>query len=301
MIGVVDIGGTKTAVGLVSDDGALVAHDRFPTGAERGFEAAATQVVETLAALVGADRIDGIGIAATGPVDPCTGRFGNVDFLPGWHGKSLVASFQGEFGVDVVVENDADAAAMGEFVWGSGREIPSLLFVTVSTGIGVGYVRDGRIVRDAHGQHPEMGHHIIDADGPSCYCGRGGCWEALASGSAVARIGAEALGIDPSMVDVGDLLAGEGAASTAVRERTSRYLGIGLANLISILRPEAIALGGGVMGSWEFLREGVLETIAENTCDVPSDIRITLAALRPHTALIGAAAAYLGREDSPCP
>ncbi|MGA9597589.1 MAG: ROK family protein, partial [Acidimicrobiia bacterium] len=223
-----------------------------------------------------------------------------VGLLPGWRGGSVIESLQAELGLPVVVENDADAAAIGESMWGSGRENSSLLFVTVSTGIGAGYVRDRRLVRDPDGQHPEMGHHIIMSDGPACYCGRRGCWEALASGSAVARHAVEARGVDPRTVGAGKLLASDDPPSSTVRQQTARYLGMGLANLISILRPEVVALGGGVMGSWEILRDEVLETIDENTRDVPGDVIVTPATLRPHTALIGAAAAYLRRKEPPC-
>jgi glucokinase len=203
-------------------------------------------------------------------------------------------------GVRVVVENDADAAALGEATWGSGRGAPSLLYVTISTGIGAGHVRDGRLVRDSRGEHAEYGHHVIEADGPPCYCGSRGCWEAMASGTAIARRYDDLTGGNPRGLSVAGILADDDPISIRVRREAARYLGIGLANLITILRPDVVALGGGVVESWDAVSDDVAESVARHSRYVSiDDIIITPARLRPHTALVGAAAAYLRRDEEP--
>jgi len=300
MIGAIDIGGTKTEVGLVDESGRMVATRRLSTPMLGSFTAAMGAITGVLTGLAEGRPLAGVGVACTGPVDPADGVLGDVDLLPGWEGGAIVSVLSGALGVRVVVENDADAAALGEATWGSGRDAPSLLYVTVSTGIGAGYVRDGRLVRDSHGEHAEYGHHVIEADGPLCYCGSRGCWEALASGTAIARRFDDLSGGNPGGLSVAGILADDDPMCVQVRREAARYLGIGLANLVTILRPDVVALGGGVVGSWDVLRDDVMESVARHSRYVSiDDIVITPAHLRPYTALIGAAAAYLRRDEEP--
>ena len=104
-------------------------------------------------------KISGIGIGATGPVDPIRGEFGDVDFLPGWRGKNLVKDLAQRFSVQVAMENDGDAAALAEAGWGAGRDRSRLIYVTIGTGIGGGIILDGKLYRGVDGAHPEIGHH----------------------------------------------------------------------------------------------------------------------------------------------
>src|SRR6202034_1112005 len=131
-------------------------------------------------------QLTGIGIGSTGPVDPVRGEFGDVDFLPGWRGRSPVQDLAEIFKVRVALENDGDAAALAEAGWGAGRNRTRLIYVTVGTGIGGGIVLDGQLYRGVDGAHPEVGHHVIDPSGPPCSCGFRGCWESLAAGPAMA-------------------------------------------------------------------------------------------------------------------
>src|SRR5712671_796069 len=186
MIGAVDIGGTKIAVGMVNDSGQVLSRQESPTDVNSyadGLARTASMLRET--ARTAGDEITGIGIGSTGPVDPITGRFGEVDFLPGWRGQNPVEDLAHIFKVQVALENDADAAAMAEAGWGAGKNKSRLVYVTVGTGIGAGVILDGQVYRGVDGAHPEIGHCLIDASGPSCECGFNGCWESLAAGPAM--------------------------------------------------------------------------------------------------------------------
>ena len=186
MIGGVDIGGTKIAVGVVDQQGQVLAKNECPTEVPRGFEYAMQQVTALLreCADQAGIKLRGIGIGCAGPVDAVTGALGNVNNLAGWTGNPVEVLAR-EFGVPVALENDADAAALGELYWGVGRAKTRFLYVTVGTGIGVSVILDGKVYRGVSGCHPEIGHHIIDASGPPCSCGVRGCWESLAAGPAM--------------------------------------------------------------------------------------------------------------------
>lgn len=171
-IGAVDIGGSKIAVGIVCDDGQILGRSECATLPEKGF-ADAMERIDWMLSELGArrDGLVGIGVGCPGPLDPRSGRLLDVGTLPGWNGSELAAELRYRFGVDVAVENDADAAALGEFAWGGGVKSSRFIYVTVSTGIGGGIVLDGTLYRGNNHAHPELGHQVLDASGPSCYCG----------------------------------------------------------------------------------------------------------------------------------
>ncbi|MBA0084172.1 MAG: ROK family protein, partial [Acidobacteria bacterium Pan2503] len=239
-------------------------------------------------------ELSGIGIGSTGWVYPFTGEFGDVDFLPGWKGANPVNDLAREFGVRVALENDGDAAALGEAVWGAGKGKSRLIYVTVGTGIGGGIILDGQLYRGADKGHPEVGHHVIDASGPQCTCGFRGCWEALATGPALASwFNAKAQAADPQAraltakeifqcADEGHALACKAVA------REAYYLGLGLANLINLFVPDRIVLGGSIMKSIRL--EDLRQVIAEGCRFVPFEkTELALASLGEDANLIGAA------------
>jgi len=164
MIGAVDIGGTKIAAGVVDENGHILAKAECPTDVPRGFGHAMWRAINMLAQCAEGSgvKLRGIGLGCTGPVDPMTGSLGNVNLLPGWEGGNPVERLSAEFSVPAAMENDADAAALGEAVWGAGKGKASLVYVTISTGIGGGVILDGKVYRGAGGCHPEIGHHVIE-------------------------------------------------------------------------------------------------------------------------------------------
>lgn len=298
-IAAVDIGGTKIAVGMVDDHGQVLCRTESPTNTTDyadGLNSIAVMLRQT--AREAGVEISGIGIGSTGPVNPFTGEFGDVDFLPGWRHQSPVADLSRMFNVRVALENDGDAAALAEAGWGVGKNKTRLIliYVTVGTGIGGGIVQDGKLYRGVDGAHPEIGHHVVDASGPPCTCGFDGCWESLAAGPAmVAWLESKLSQNDPQRGRITGKriceLAAEGdhLARQAV-DREARYLGLGLANLINLFTPDAIVLSGSVMKSADLLMPGIRKVISAGCRFVPAEkTELALASLGEDTNLIGAA------------
>jgi glucokinase len=298
MIGAVDIGGTKIAVGIVDADGRVLTHAQIPTNAEAGYRSAIDAVIQMLrsAEKKTGQRITGIGIGSTGPVYPLTGEIGDVNFFPNWNGENPVKDLERAFQVGVAIENDADAAALGEAGWGAGRNKSRLIYVTVGTGIGVGLVLDGKVYRGVDYSHPEIGHHLLDPTGPACYCGFSGCWESLATGPAMEAWMAANIPADYphrenlSAKRICELArVGDQHALRAV-QREARYLASGLANLVTLYVPDAIVLGGSVMKSSDLFLDTIHKTIAASCHFVPYQrSEIALASLGEDANLIGAA------------
>ena len=307
MIGAVDIGGTKVAAGVVDPSGRVLAKEETATAplcqrGPAGFDGVKA-MLHSVAKRSGT-ALSGIGISSTGPVDPFTGILNNRDFLPGWDGLNLVEELSREFGVPAAVENDADACALAESAWGAGRGKRRFLYLTVSTGIGGGFVLNGNLYRGAAGVHPEIGHIVVEACGPPCSCGSNGCWEAVAAGPAMAAWASQHVPAGyPQALDARILCAmaaaGDAFALRAV-EREAFYLGVGLASVLTMLAPDAIALGGGVMRSWPLFDKHCRETIRRYCTFVSLDnTAIGPAALGPDVALIGAARVWLSRFPGP--
>ncbi|HUA13946.1 MAG TPA: ROK family protein [Verrucomicrobiae bacterium] len=306
MIGAVDIGGTKIAAGVVDDSGKILSRMEAPTDPNRysdGIELIAHMLRKT-AQRAGVE-IAGIGIGSTGPVDPLKGEFGDVDFLPGWRGKSPVRDLAQVFNVEVALENDGDAAALAEGAWGAGRNRKRLIYVTVGTGIGGGMVFDGKLYRGVEGAHPEVGHHVVDPAGPECSCGFRGCWESLAAGPAmVAWMERNA---SPDYPHLAGITAkricelaeqGEAMALRAV-EHEAFYLGLGLANLMNLFTPDAIVLSGSVMKSAALFLERIRSVIRKGCRFIPADkTELMLASLGEDANLIGAARVWHYRIGS---
>jgi glucokinase len=306
MIGAVDIGGTKIAVGMVDDTGKVLSRMESPTDPNRysdGIELIAHMLRRTAQRAAG--QITGIGIGSTGPVDPMRGEFGDVDFLPGWRGKSPVKDLAQVFSVQVALENDADAAALAEAGWGAGRNRTRLIYVTIGTGIGGGIVLDGKLYRGVDGAHPEMGHHVIDPAGPECTCGFRGCWESLAAGPAMVtwlkRNAPEEYrdrdGITAKRIC--ELARDADPVAVHAVETEAYYLGLGLANLINLFTPDAIVLSGSVMKSADLLMGRMRDVIRKGCRFVPAEkTELALASLGDDTNLIGAARVWHYRFGS---
>lgn len=307
MIAAVDIGGTKIAVGMIDSGGNVQARLECPTNPDGGYSDALRNVTAMLEGTARAARaeISGIGIGSTGPVYPLTGEFGDVTFFPTWKGENPVQDLARRFNVKVAMENDADASALGEAGWGAGRNKKKLVYVTIGTGIGAGLFFDGQLYRGVDQSHPEIGHHVVDASGPICECGFRGCWESLAAGPAMAawinknappdyshRAGLTAKKICDLARD------GDHWAIRAV-ENECRYLGLGMANLVTMFVPEVIVLGGSVMNSADLFLDGIRKTIASSCRFVPFEsTEIALASLGEDSNLIGAARVWYYRFGS---
>jgi glucokinase len=267
MIGV-DVGGTKVAAGFVNARGEMGEHLRALMNSrgtsEEGFKAV-TDVLDALLQKRGPSSHAEvpIGICAPGPLDPQTGVVLNPPNVPCWRDFPLAAEIKQRYGVYARVDNDANAAALAESLWGAGKGYGNVFYACIGTGIGTGIVFDGKIFHGRTGSAAEGGHVSIDFHGPRCNCGKKGCIEALASGTAIARRAREAL---PADSDRGTgLLALAGGDATAIRSamvgraadmgdvlareilsETIEYLAIWLGNIVDLLEPEVMILGGGV-------------------------------------------------------
>ena len=306
VIGAVDIGGTKIAVGMVNGDGKVLSKTESPTEAASGYGNALARMTEMLrrTSREAAVEISGIGIGCTGFVYLGTGAIVDADFLPGWQGKSPAEDLAREFKVRAALENDGDASALGEAAWGAGKAQSRLIYVTVGTGIGGGIILDGHLYRGADMAHPEIGHHVIDASGPECTCGYRGCWEALATGPAMAaRYNENAVNVDRSaeMLDAAQICElarrGDELAKRAV-DRETYYLGLGAANLINLFVPDMIVFGGSVMKSADLFLEGMRQLIRQGCRFVPAGkTELALASLGENANLIGAARVWHHRFE----
>jgi glucokinase len=264
----VDIGGTKVAAGFVNTDGEISAVTRVPmvsdAQAADGLNAV-TGAIDNLVDLAKKNgwRIRGIGICAPGPLDPSTGVIINPPNVPCWRNFPLAAEISKRYYLPVKIENDANAAALAEVFWGAGKGYKKVFYASIGTGVGTGFILDGRIYNGRTGAAPEGGHLTIDYRGPMCGCGKRGCVEILVSGPAIARRAqAKLQSANTSHSPLLDLANGEisavtcevvsraNAAGDAVAKETLletvELLSIWLGNIIDLLEPDVIIVGGGV-------------------------------------------------------
>ncbi len=264
----VDVGGTKVAAGLVSARGEITCQARVPMAAADGVAGLASvisaidAVRATFHSHAGTDRlISGIGICAPGPLDPRTGIVINPPNLPGWRNFPLAAEISRSYRVPVRVDNDGNAAALAEALWGAGHGFRNVFCATLGTGIGTGIVFDGHIYHGRTGAAAEGGHNTIDYRGPRCGCGKRGCIEAFASGPAIARRASEKIASEGKTSAILELAAGRldritsemvGRAYAAgdslakeILHETALYLTVWLGNIVDLLEPDVMILGGG--------------------------------------------------------
>ncbi|MGB7822483.1 MAG: ROK family protein [Candidatus Sulfotelmatobacter sp.] len=263
----VDVGGTKVAAGLVNAAGEITYQTRTPMVANDA-AAGLAAVISAINSVRAANNshfenglITGIGICAPGPLDPRSGIVINPPNLPGWRNFPLAAEISKTYSLPVRVDNDGNAAALAEALWGAGRGFRNVFCATIGTVIGTVIVFDGRIYHGRTGAAAEGGHNTIDYRGPRCGCGKLGCIEVLASGSAIARRAAEKIAkegraslmldqaggrldrITSEMVgkayEAGDLLAKE------VLQETALLLTVWLGNIVDLLEPDVMIIGGG--------------------------------------------------------
>ena len=293
----VDIGGTKIAVGAIDEGGAVQARRTVATDVEAGFDAGlarlARAIDETMAeAGVDPSALAGIGLGCPGPFDEASGRIENFYTLPGWEGNDIVSPLVARFGTPVRLVNDADAALLGEALSGAARGVRIAVMLTIGTGIGGAALIDGAILRGAAGEHPEIGHLIVDPAGPDCYCGSRGCLEALAAGPALARAGAEFGYADAEAV----FAAAEAGAepAQAIVARSADAMETAVWSLIHSFLPEVFLIGGGI-GERHFalFREAAEHAIARAVLAPAGAIRVVKAALGNDAGVVGAAALML--------
>jgi len=262
----VDIGGTKVAVGIVDRNGKILKQGRTPMSAsgtaEQGF-ASVVAAIDAMLAIPEGRLVQSIGICAPGPLDPKTGVVLNPPNLPCWRNFPLAEKIAGKYSIPAKVDNDANAAALAETIWGAAKGFRYVFYATVGTGIGTGVVFDNVIYHGNTGSAAEGGHVTIDYNGPICKCGKRGCIEVLASGTAIGSRARALLSKEDTMASaILDLAGGdissvrsehvakaysEGDALAAeILLETVDFLSIWLGNIVDILDPDVIVMGGGV-------------------------------------------------------
>ncbi len=303
-----DVGGTKVAGLVLDSEGTVLGRGERPTPAEDADQAIATVTELGRELLAEHGTVVGAGAGVAGMVDFAAGVFRFGPNLP-WREVPLAERLSEVLDVPVIVDNDANAAAWGEYRHGAGRGHDDLLMVTVGTGIGGGIVSGGRMLRGAHGFAAEIGHVIVEPGGPPCGCGNQGCWEQVASGSALGRIGREHAAGDPDgrmsrLAGGPERVSGRHVAeaaregdpdAVAILAEVGRRLGEGMAGLANILDPDAIVVGGGVADIGELLLEPARRAFVD-TIEAPGhrpEVPILPAALGNDAGAIGAAALAL--------
>ncbi len=257
----VDIGGTKVAVGLVDAAGKIVSQGRAPMVANGAPEAGLQAVIGAVDSLWSND-VHSIGICAPGPLDPKTSVILNPPNVPCWRNFPLGEMVRSKYSVPVKVDNDANGAALAETLWGAARGYRYVFYATIGTGIGTGIVLDGRIYHGNTGSAGEGGHMSIDYRGPRCACGKLGCIEILAAGPAIGVRARAKLSGAPSRSAILDLAKGDISAVTSelvgqayaagdplageILQETVELLTIWLGNIVDLLDPDVIVMGGGV-------------------------------------------------------
>ena len=314
---VMDMGGNWIRVALATRAGKIVWVDKRPTNVQEG----KTAVVACVDALLqqgiiqaGSRRITGMGMGVAGPVDVATGTMYNPPNIPVLDGVSFKSLWENRVSWPILVGNDATLAAMGEYHYGAGVGSRTLVYITISTGIGGGIVVDGRPLMGANGMAGELGHMSIDRNGPLCSCGHTGCLESFASGTAIAqgarkRVAGKTDSLLWNMAS-GDLslISAETVFVAAVRgdpvaievlEDATHALGAGLVNVLHIFNPDAVVIGGGVSNNWDYLRPGVEAYIKTNAMSHVQKYgyRLTVSSLGDNIGLLGAAALVWQSED----
>jgi glucokinase len=254
----VDLGGTQVRVAFASADGTVRNVARAKTKELETPENVVTWIAEQAERHAGYGTVRSAAIGAPGPVDPRHGMLINPPNLGDhrlWHNLPIAALLSEVLNCPVHVENDANLAGLGEFHQGAGRGSRDMVYITWSTGVGAGVVCDGRLISGAHGSAGEVGHMIIDPDGPLCGCGQRGCVEAICSGTNVQqRYGRAPVELLASAAE-GDALG------LQVLDEMSHAMGTALINVCNLYDPEVIVMGGGVTAAWAQLREPTLAVL----------------------------------------
>ncbi|MBB5787301.1 ROK family protein [Jiangella mangrovi] len=313
-----DIGGTKLAVGVVTADGEVHGLVVEPTRRWEGPDVVIPRLFELghrAIAAAGLDRpVDAVGISCGGPLDSGTGVLISPPHLPGWLDVPLGSMTSDEFGVPAYLENDATAAALGEHRFGAARGVSTMIYLTISTGVGGGAVIDGQLHRGAAGNGGELGHLMVRPGGRPCTCGRRGCLEAYVSGTNIAERAVEGLRAgrvspdgspsslaaieQPTAADVAAAaLAGDGYAR-AIWTETTDVLGQALTDLVNVFEPELVVLGGGVTRSGAMLLEPVAEAVARDAMPPAAKAaRVVLAGLGDVVCVVGAGVVALDAQE----
>ena len=286
----IDLGGTELRAAVVAADGRVLAHARTETAALDGPAAVIEQMARLIAQIAPGHAVTGVGIGSPGALDAVAGVVVHAPTLRGWADVPLAALASARFGLPVRIDNDANVAALAEWRFGAGRGLRHLVYVTVSTGIGGGVIIDGKLLHGRGSLAAEIGHMTITEAPVPCACGGLGCWEAMASGTALGQRATES-GVLGSVTarDVARLAEAGDAFARRLLSEEARWLGVGFANLLHLYAPEMIVVGGGVSDSLPAMQAEIEAVIRRRAMPAYRDVPVVAAALGQRAGVIGAA------------
>lgn len=303
----VDIGGTKISVAVGRLGGGMIATRRIPTNAESGSLNALERIATVLNDLITETSLPlrAIGVGSPAPIDVGRGLILSPSNLRSWIKFPVVQLLQERFGVPVALENDANAAALGEHIYGAGRGCENVLYVTVSTGVGGGLIINGQLYRGVATGAGEIGHMIVQPDGIRCNCGSIGCLETVSSGHHIARRvrdrlrDGEASVIRDLVTDLDEITArvvvdavrAKDPLAQAVWNEACRFLAIGIGNAITLFAPDLVIVGGGIASAGDLLFDPLREKVPGFVSMIPAEaIKIAPAELGTESGVYGAVA-----------
>ncbi|MBI4664273.1 MAG: ROK family protein [Verrucomicrobia bacterium] len=292
----IDIGGAKIAVAAVDDSGVIMAKTVIQTRRESSFREAMSQISAAAKhviakALWDPEELVAIGVGSAAQIDPETGAVTSPYPCPAWKGCRLAKALRDRLDIPVHVESDADAAGLAEQLVGAGRGFNPVLMLTFGTGIGGAFLVNNRIYRGCAGQHPEIGHVPFNPKGPECYCGQNGCFESVASGSAIERAG-RAIGLRSCREVFLAAANGDPKAKEIVDEACSAT-SVAIKTILRTFLPERIILGGGLIEKHYELFAEAARTSLRSSELVPSSITVAKGQLGSDAGVVGAALAAI--------
>ena len=309
----VDLGGTKISTALSDLEGKIINQTTIPTDAHEGEVPVLNRIINSIEKVVNDsavsyEDIKGIGIGSPGPLDAKQGIIITTPNLP-FKNFNLVKPISEKFGVPVFLDNDANVAAIGEFMFGAGKGAENIVFFTVSTGVGGGAILNGKVYRGHTSNALEIGHMTVAPHGPRCNCGNVGCVEATSSGTAIAKRAHEALStkVETSLRKYENVTSYEVFVEAAAGDPIAKdiiddamnYLGIAVANAVSIFDPEYVIIGGGVSKAGDVVFDTVRKVVNKRCFkSMAESVKIVPAGLGTDAGLIGAVAlALLETQD----
>jgi len=297
----IDIGGTHIRTAAYEPDSQIpVAHHRTKSLANQ--PGVYDRLVSAIEQVWQADNVSAIGIASPGPLDPHTGVILDTPNIPQWRNFPLAPKLSEHFGVPVHLDNDANLAALAEWQYGAGKGHHELVYLTISTGIGGGVISSGNLIEGFHGMGGELGHMLIDPNGPLCGCGKRGHIEAFSSGPSIVRYFNEQLNTgqksslqaDPNLsaAQVADAAFQGDSLAISAFSRAGDHLGMAVANFLAIFNPSIIVFGGGVSQVGDLLFKPFEDSLRKNVFHPHylDDLVIAKAALGDDAGLLGALA-----------
>ena len=314
----VDMGGTNIRVGVVDEFGQVKHKRSILTEADLGKESVVERLIQLIQGVyndtVSKHKIIGLSLAVPGPYDVNLGVFYNPPNLPGWDKFYFQDTLERYLSIPIYIINDANAAAVGEYLYGVGKEFRHLVYLTLGTGIGSGTIIDGQLLMGSRGFAPEFGHMTIDKNGPICNCGNIGCLEALSSGTAISRIAREEIknGADSilskmcsgEIIDIDAKMVAKAAASgdslaLSIMKEAGSNLGVALVNIIHSFDPEIIVLGGGLTESLNIMMPSIKAEISKRLMLNQKDkVLLVVSQIEENVALLGAASIFFEPREN---